>query len=186
MHTLSRPTAARPLGPLGPLRPLRLAAATLVVAVAAGLSLAADAAPPGPGMPGAGPMTMMLGGPHLDRALEQAGASAEQRSQIQAILKAAREDLKAQFEAGRGLHEQLQQAFTQPTVDARTVEALRQQMLARHDQASQRQMQALLDASRVLTVEQRKALAEQMNQRRVMMQRHHADREALDAKPAAR
>lgn len=175
MKTLSRTTAARPL---------RLAAATLVVAVAAGLSLAADAAQPG--MPGAGPMTMMLGGPHLDRALEQAGASAEQRSQVQAILKAARDDLRAQFEASRGLHEQLQQAFTQPTVDARTVEALRQQMLARHDQASKRQMQALLDASRVLTVDQRKALAEQMNQRRAMMMRHHAEREALDGKPAAR
>ena len=35
-------------------------------------------------------------------------------------------------------------------------------MLAQHDQASKRTLQAMLDVSRVLTPEQRKALAERM------------------------
>jgi Spy/CpxP family protein refolding chaperone len=70
--------------------------------------------------------------------------------------------------------------FAQPTVDARAVETLRQQMLQQHDQSSRRWMQAMLDASAVLTPEQRKQLAERMQQRREMMQRHHQERRALD------
>lgn len=164
-------------------RPLRLAAATLVLAVAAGLSLSADAAPHGSGM-GHGPA--MMGGPgHIEKMLDQVGASAEQRSQIEAIMKAAHDDMRAQHEAGRTLQTQLMQQFTQPTVDARAVETLRQQMLARHDQASKRQMQAMIDASRVLSVDQRKQLGEQLNQRRTMMERHRSERATLD-KPAAR
>jgi Spy/CpxP family protein refolding chaperone len=73
--------------------------------------------------------------------------------------------------------------FTQPTVDARAVETLRQQMLAQHDQASKRMLQTMLDVSRVLTPEQRKTLADRMAQRRSMMDRHRTERDTLD-KPA--
>ena len=74
--------------------------------------------------------------------------------------------------------------FTQPTVDARAAEALRQQMLAQHDQASQRMLQTMLDVSRVLTPEQRKTLSDRMQQRRSMMERHRHERQSLDgAKP---
>ena len=48
-------------------------------------------------------------------------------------------------------------------------ESLRQQMLALHDQASKRRMQAMVDASQVLTPEQRVKLAERMKQRGEMM-----------------
>jgi Spy/CpxP family protein refolding chaperone len=51
-------------------------------------------------------------------------------------------------------------------------------MLARHDEASKRWMQALLDMSRVLTPEQRRALADRLAERRETMQRHRAEREA--------
>ena len=74
--------------------------------------------------------------------------------------------------------------FAQPTVDARAAETLRQQMLAQHDQVSKRALQAMLDVSRVLTAEQRKALADRMAQRKAMMERHRAEREA--AVPATR
>jgi len=157
-------------------RPLRLAAATLVLAVAGGLALTAEAAPHGMG-PG---MAMMGSAGHMERLLEQVGASAEQRSQIQAIMAAARTDIKAQHEAGRGLHTQMMALFTQPTVDARAVETLRQQMLAQHDQASKRQVQALIEASRVLSVEQRKQLADQMSQRRATMERQRSERDTQD------
>ena len=70
--------------------------------------------------------------------------------------------------------------FAQPTVDARAVEAVRQQMLQQHDQSSRRWMQAMLDASAVLTPEQRAQLAERMKQRRDMMQRHQQERRTLE------
>ena len=76
--------------------------------------------------------------------------------------------------AGRGLHDQMRQLFTQPTVDARAVETLRQQLLAQHDQASKRMMQAMLEGSRVLTPEQRAKMADMAGQRRAMMERRAA------------
>jgi Spy/CpxP family protein refolding chaperone len=113
----------------------------------------------------------MMSGPRAERMLEAAGASAEQRAQIKQIMDAARADLQAQRESGRALHEQMRQLFTQPTVDANVAEALRQQQLARHDAASKRMMQAMIDASRVLTPEQRAKLAEMVAHRRGMMER---------------
>lgn len=95
-----------------------------------------------------------------ERVLDSIGASAEQKAQIEQIMGAARADLKAQREAGATLREQARTLMTQPTVDARAAETLRQQFMAQHDQASKRTMQAMLDVSRVLTVEQRRALAE--------------------------
>jgi Spy/CpxP family protein refolding chaperone len=97
-------------------------------------------------------------------------------------MESARTDLKAQREAGRALREQGQALFTQPTVDARAAEALRQQLLAQHDQASKRTLQALLDVSRVLTPEQRKAIADRLAERRAMMERRRAERDSA-AKP---
>jgi len=162
----------------------RLLMATMVVAVAAGMAPHANAQPhegsggPGMGMMGMGPG---MGAPHqMGRMLDAVGATDEQRSQIRQIMQAAMGDLRGQREAGRKLHQDMQALFTQPTVDARAVEALRQQMLAQHDQASKRLMQAMLDTSRVLTAEQRKTLADRMAQRRSMMERHRAEREALD------
>jgi Spy/CpxP family protein refolding chaperone len=73
--------------------------------------------------------------------------------------------------------------LAQPTVDARAVEALRQKMLAQHDQASQRWTQALLEISRVLTPEQRQQAAERLRQRLAMVQRHRAERESLEGAP---
>jgi periplasmic protein CpxP/Spy len=135
--------------------PLTRLLATMTLA-AAGTAFAAPHGGPGP---------MMFGGPGMGRMLDQVNASAEQRAQIEQIMKAARSDLKAQQEAGRALREQSMQLFSQPTVDANAAEALRQQMLAQHDRASQRMMQAMLEVSRVLTPEQRQQIAEQMRQR---------------------
>lgn len=184
-------------------RPARLMWAGLLLATAGALATSSFAAPPdgmgrgygpgyGPGMHGGGQgammggggpgmgLPMMGGGRHMERMLDQVNATAEQRTQIRQIMQAAQTDVQAQRSAGRALHEQARQLWTQPTVDARAAEVLRQQMLAQHDQVSKRMMQAMLDASRVLTPEQRKTLADRMAQRRALMQRHWAEREALD------
>jgi periplasmic protein CpxP/Spy len=116
----------------------------------------------------------------LERMLDSVNASADQRTRIHEIMKAAMTDLRAQHQASRGLREQAMTLFAQPTVDAAAVEALRQQMLQQHDQSSRRWMQALLDASAVLTPDQRVQLAERMKQRRDMMQRHWQERRALE------
>ena len=73
--------------------------------------------------------------------------------------------------------------FAQPTVDARAVETLRQQQMAQHDAASKRMAQLMIDVSRVLTPEQRKALAERMAQRRALMERHRGERDAAERAP---
>ncbi|MBP6251517.1 MAG: Spy/CpxP family protein refolding chaperone [Rubrivivax sp.] len=141
-----------------------LALATLALAGTTALA----AGPGGPAMHmranAMDPMAAM-GGPGMGRMLEQIGASAEQRGQIEQIVAAARGDLRTQHEQGRALHEQMRQLFVQPTVDAAAVEALRQQMLAQHDQASQRMTQTMLEASAVLSAEQRQQLATLMRQR---------------------
>ena len=163
--------------------PLRLTLATLVLAVSGGLALSASAAPPPHGADG--PMMMMMGGPgHIEHMLDQVDASADQRSQIQAIMKAAHADLQPMQASGHTLQQQLMQLMLQPSIDARAAEALRQQIQAQHDQSSKRMLQAMLDSSRVLSADQRKLLGDKLAQRSAMMERHRAEREALN-KPAS-
>ena len=107
-----------------------------------------------------------FGAPGMSQGmLEKVGASAEQRSQIDAIMAGARNDLRAQREEGRELHEKMRSLFTQPTVDDAAIEGVRQKMLAQHDAASRRMTQAMVEASRVLTVEQRQKMASLMSAR---------------------
>jgi len=101
----------------------------------------------------------------VDHMLDGLNATDAQRSQIKQIATAAATDLKAQAEAGRGLRQRAMQAFTAPNVDAAAVEQIRQQMLQQHDQMSRRMTQAMLDAARVLTPEQRARLGERIRDR---------------------
>jgi protein CpxP len=182
-------------------RPMRVLVATAMLALAGGLVQTASAMPlGGPGGYGYGPgygagpgyghhrgggygPGMGGGAPMMGRWLDGVNASAEQKAQIQSIWQSAHTDMQAIRESGRALREQMQNLLAQPNVDANAVEALRKQMLAQHDQASKRRTQAMLDASKVLTPEQRKQLAEQMTQRRAMMERHRAEREAIGGGP---
>jgi Spy/CpxP family protein refolding chaperone len=126
-------------------------------------------------------MAMPFGHPRrAGRLLDAVDATPEQRTQIRALVDAAQRELRAERESGRGLREQAMALFAQPTVDARAAEALRQQMLARHDSASKRMTQLMLDVSRVLTPQQRQKLAERMAQRRDLMERHQRERRQLE------
>jgi Spy/CpxP family protein refolding chaperone len=128
-------------------------------------------------MSGGGGMAMRMS----ERTLEQVGATVEQRAQIRGIMDAARTDLRAGREAARAQRGKLAELLAQPQVDAGAVEALRKEMVARHDAASKRMTQAMLDAGQVLTPDQRQKLAAHAQQRREMMQRHHQERRALEA-----
>ena len=148
---------------------------SMVLAVAATLALSAWAQPNGShhGMSNMNNMNsghgMMRGGRGIDHMLDGLNATDAQRAQIKQIYKSAADDLKAQREAGRALHERSMQIFAAPNVDAAAAESVRQQMLQQHDQASKRMLQARLDASKVLTPEQRAKMAERMKQRGEMM-----------------
>ena len=147
---------------------------SLLVAASSAVALSAWAQPAqGPRHHGDGPGMMwgpMGGGRGMDRMLTDIGASDAQRSQIKQIWQAAESDLRAQREQNRGMHERAMEVFTAPNVDANAAEAVRQQMLQQHDQASKRMMQAMLDVSRVLTPEQRTKIAERIKQHQATMQ----------------
>ena len=127
---------------------------------------------------GDGPgMAMRMG----ERMLDRVQATPEQRAQIRKIMESAQADLRAGRESGRAQREKLGELLAKPEIDAAAVEAARQQLVAQHDAASKRMTQALVDAGRVLTPEQREKLAVHGKQRREMMHRHHQERRALEA-----
>lgn len=169
-------------------RGIKRIAMTLVVVLSATVGLSAWAQQ-GPGghreHGGRGGSGMFGGAPEhmgrmLNHMLDGLGTTDAQRSQIKQIAEAAATDMKAQREAGRALREKGLQIFSAPTVDAAAAEQLRQQILAQHDQLSRRTLQAMLDAGKVLTPEQRAKLGERMKQRgdamRERMQRSERER----------
>jgi Spy/CpxP family protein refolding chaperone len=176
-----------------------MTAGVLVVATAgAGVSAQAQGHGPGHGMGGPGMggqgaasgMAMFHGstehiGRMVDHMLDGLGTTDAQRAQVKQIAQAAAADLKAQHEAGRGLHEKGMQLFAAPTVDAAAAESVRQQMLAQHDQASKRMLQAMLDVSKVLTPEQRAKLGERMKQRQAAMQDRRQRMQGMHGEPRA-
>ena len=178
-------------------RPLRhLAKATLLYALTGAAVSMAQAQPAGPsGMMGS------MGGMHAaahqgrghggmgmgdgmmsERMLAAAGASAEQKAKVRDILKAAQDDQLKQRAGGLELHQQMLALMSAPQIDAAAAESLRQKMEARHDAASKRHLQVMLDVGAVLTPEQRQKLAERMKTRRDMMDRHHRERQAIEPK----
>lgn len=174
------PTAAAVANRRAAGRSIRWMLSGMVVAVAATFALSAWAMPGGHGHHGMDGAGMMMGGRGAERMLDGINATEAQRTQIRQIFKTAADDMKAQRDQRRALHERGLQIFAAPTVDAAAAESLRQQMLQLHDQASKRRMQAMVDASQVLTPEQRVKLAERMKQRgekmRERMERRQGER----------
>ena len=174
---------------------LRLTAGALLVA---GASLAIGQAQAQPQPAAHGPqhaaMHRMAPGMHggmamiPERMLDAVGASAEQKTRLREIFKAAGDDLRSQRESRRALHTQMAQLMAAPQLDAAAAEALRQQQMAAHDVASKRMLQARLDAQAVLTPEQRRKLAERMAQRQQHMQhmQHRMERHEHRAPVAPR
>jgi Spy/CpxP family protein refolding chaperone len=155
---------------------LRRLARVATIAVAASLGAVAMAAPHG------GPGMLPMAGRGLQRMLDAAEATPDQRTRIEQIAAAARADLMAGHQASQDLRRQFMAAFAQPTLDPALLESLRQQMLAEHDRTSQRVTQAMLEAGNVLTPEQRQKIAQDMAQRGDRM-RHHGPERGGDRGP---
>ncbi len=166
-----------------PLKMLALAATMSMAALAAQAQPAPGDMPPppphgmhhgGPGFGGPGGFGAM--GPMHGKLLKDAGVSDAQQAQIKQIFEAAHKDLKTQRDTERQLHERMQALFTAPTVDANAVEQVRQQMHAAHDVESKRITLAMIDASRVLTPEQRVKIAQLKDQQREKMKERMKER----------
>jgi Spy/CpxP family protein refolding chaperone len=108
-----------------------------------------------------------------ERMLDRVQATPEQKVRIREIMMAARKDLQAQRHEGKALREQGMKLLTQPDIDPKAVEDLRAQAMARHDAASKRMTQAMVEATQVLTPAQRQQIAQHVERRREMMRRHH-------------
>jgi periplasmic protein CpxP/Spy len=157
-------------------RSVRWVVMATFLAVSSAAALSAWAQPMDGGMMrrhGGGDGGMMGSPEHMGRALDHMldglNASDAQRSQIKQIAQSAATDMKAQREAGRALREKAMTIFGAPTVDAAAAESVRSQLQALHDQGSRRMLQAMLEAGKVLTPEQRAKFAERMKQRQAQM-----------------
>jgi Spy/CpxP family protein refolding chaperone len=172
----------------------RLTVGSLIVAVAAAVALPAMAQGPGHGPMHAGHHGARghdradgpLGGRMLERLLDRVKATDTQRTEVRRIAEAAQKDLRAQHESARGERAALVGLLAQPEIDPAAVEAQRRKDLARHEQASKRMTQAMLDIAKVLTPAQRAQVAEEMRQRSERMGERMGPRGERGMPPADR
>jgi Spy/CpxP family protein refolding chaperone len=102
---------------------------------------------------------------HVEHVLEEVDATPEQQAQVKEIVAAATKDLEALHQQHGGVHKQLHEIFTAPTIDRAKLEAVRAEHIQALDAASKRCATALADAAEVLTPEQRRTLGEKMAKR---------------------
>lgn len=100
-----------------------------------------------------------------DRVIDAVDGTAEQRQRIQAIARAASDDLLPLGERTRTARRQSVELLGAATIDRAAIEALRADQIALADTASRRIAQALADTAEVLTPPQRTKLAERLQRR---------------------
>lgn len=152
----------------------------VAIAAIAGVNVAiSDSSSPGwggharmPSMMGGG-MRGMMGGMGLDfaewraqRALTEAGVARETSEEVAAILREAAGDVLPVMLGMREARAQALAILTAPTIDREAAEALRGARVAEIDAASRRAVAGLLDAAEKLTVEERKALIDNLAEAR--------------------
>ncbi|HVX95944.1 MAG TPA: Spy/CpxP family protein refolding chaperone [Polyangia bacterium] len=131
------------------------------------LSFSVAQAHGGPGGPG-GPEGAMAFRMH--KVLDKVGATDAQKAQIKGIWQGLRPQLKTLHEQHAALHQQLTQAMTAATIDTGAIEKLRQQSVGVMDKLSSVMTQGFVQSAQVLTPEQRKQAAAEMEK---MREHHH-------------
>jgi periplasmic protein CpxP/Spy len=101
---------------------------------------------------------------HVQMMLTKIGASDAQKTQIEAILKPALDDMKATHDAHFAAFKQFHEAISAPSIDRAQLETLRAAQLKLLDEASKRLVIAISDAAEVLSPEQRAALAREIEE----------------------
>lgn len=116
---------------------------------------------------------MMQGAPseeRIERMLKhlyvEMNATPEQQQRIAPIVKQAVNELAPLRKQLQGTREQVRNLMSAEQIDRAAIEQLRTSRLQAADTISRRMTQAMADIAEVLTPEQRKAMAERMQQRR--------------------
>jgi Spy/CpxP family protein refolding chaperone len=141
----------------------RLVGGLAILLVGGALSLSAAQAHGFGGGPGGG----FFGGGgfmafRMHKMLDKVGATPGQRAQIKAIWEGLRPQLKTMHEQHAALRQQVTQAMTATTIDPAAVEKLRQQSVQLMDKASTVITRGFVETARVLTPEQRKQIAAEL------------------------
>ena len=102
---------------------------------------------------------------HVEDMLKGIDATAEQRTQVADILKAAAHDVLSIREQHVAAHAKLKEVLSAAQIDRAQLETLRQQQVQAIDSATQRLSAALADAAEVLSPEQRKQLFDNIEKR---------------------
>lgn len=92
----------------------------------------------------------------MERMLDKVGATASQRSQIEAIWSGLRPQLKAMHQQHGAVRQQLVGALTAATINPSTVEQLRQQSMTLANRSSTLLTQGFVQTAQVLTPDQRR------------------------------
>ena len=100
-------------------------------------------------------------------------ATTEQQEKLASTAREAIKDLLPVREEMRATRKRALELLAQPNVDRAAIEALRSEQIARADAASKRIARALGDAAEILTPEQRKSLAERIEERSERRGRGH-------------
>jgi Spy/CpxP family protein refolding chaperone len=108
----------------------------------------------------------------MHKILDRVGATDAQKAQIKAIWEGLRPQLKTLRLQHAGLRQQITQAMTAPTIDPAAIEKLRQQSVAVMDKVSSVMTQGFVESARVLTPEQRKQAAAEIEKARENRRAH--------------
>jgi len=111
----------------------------------------------------------------MHKILDKVGASDAQKAQIKSIWENLRPQLKTLHEQHAGLHQQITAAMTAATIDAGAIEKLRQQSVAVMDKVSALMTQGFVESARVLTPEQRKQAAAEIEKARENHRAHFGE-----------
>jgi protein CpxP len=95
----------------------------------------------------------------VDQMLKRVNATADQQTEVHAIMQAAKTDLAPMRASMRDSRKQTRALLGAPQIDAAAIEALRAQDSATRDQMSRRATAAIVEAANVLTPDQRANLA---------------------------
>ena len=96
----------------------------------------------------------------VERVLSRVDATPEQEQKVSAIAKSAVTDLAAQGIKPWETRKKMMELLKADTIDPAAFEALRAEQVSQMDVASKRAVRALTEAASVLTVKQRRELAE--------------------------
>lgn len=152
-----------------PRRARRILGGLAVLVVGGALSLSVAQARGG-GPEGGGFMAF-----RMHKILDHVGATDGQKAQIKAIWEGLKPQLKALHQQHEQIHQQIAQAMTAATIDTAAIEKLRQQSVQVIDKVSATLTQGFVQTAQVLTPDQRKQAAAEIEKAKERRHAHFQD-----------